>query len=184
MSDGVLPSSFALLVERKVVGHVLIDLTQGQLFVPCVLDGHRNQCGVRIRRPDHLEKFLLAGNGQPAQVCSTKAGWRWKELPLVGAVSRLNVGRAVVPGQVRRGVDAGAVQPQVRVRGWRRVVPEAVAGRMRRRPLRVMVVQVLLINTVVVAVDCHVQDLLCVVVLNGTALLVRRLMPKSVHNPR
>lgn len=148
-----------------------------------VLDGHRYQRRVGVRRPDHLEEFLLAGDGQPAQVCPAEAGGRRQELPLVGAVSRLDVGRAVVPGEVGRGIDARSVQPQVRVGGRRRVLSEAVTGGVCGRPLRVVVVEVLLVHTVVVAVHGHVQELLSAVVLNRAGLLVGWLVSKSVHNP-
>ena len=181
--DRVLPSSLALLIEREVVSHVLIDLTQSQLFVLGVLYGHGDQRRVGIRRSDHLEELLLARDGQPAQIRAAEPGGRRQELPLVRPVSGLDVGRAVVSGQVRRRVDAGSVQPQVRVRRRWGVLSEAVAGGVRRRPLRVMVVQVLLVHPVVVAVDGHVQELLSAVVLNRAGLLVGWLVSKSVHNP-
>lgn len=187
MSDGILPPGFALLVKREVVGHVLVDLAESQLLVLCVLYGHGYERRVGVRRSDHLKKFLLAGYGQPAQVRATEAGRRRQKLPLVRPVSRLNVGRAVVAGQVRRGVDARSVEPQVGVGGGRRVLAQAVAGRVRRRrrPRRVVVVvvEVLLVHAVVVAVHGHVQELLRAVVLNRVALLVRCLVSKSVHNP-
>lgn len=66
--DGVLPAGFALLVEGEVVGHVLVDLAQGQLLLVRVLDGHGDERGVGVGRPHQLQQLLLAGDGQPAQV--------------------------------------------------------------------------------------------------------------------
>ena len=73
MSDRVLPAGFALLIKGEVVGHVLINLTQGQLLLVRVLDGHGDERGVRVRRPHQLQQLLLAGDGQPAQVGPSKA---------------------------------------------------------------------------------------------------------------
>lgn len=48
----------------------------------------------------------------------------------------------------------------------------------------VVMVEVLLVHAEVgVAVHGHVQDVLRVVVLEGTGLLARRLLPERVHNP-
>lgn len=183
MSDRVLPPSFALLIKRKVVSHVLINLTQSQLLVLCALDGHGYQGRVGVRRSDHLEELLLAGDGQPAQVGATEPGGSREELSLVRAVPGLHVGRAVVPREVRRGVDGRSIKPQVGVGGRGGVVTQTVAGGMGRRPLRV-VVKILLVHAVVVAVDGHVQELLGAVVLNGAGLVVGgRLVSKAVHNP-
>lgn len=68
MPDGVLPAGFALLIKREIVRHVLVNLTQGQLLFVRVLDGHGDESGVGVRRPDQLQQLLLAGDGQPAQV--------------------------------------------------------------------------------------------------------------------
>jgi len=152
VSDGVLPARFALVVEREVVGHVLIDLTQRQPPVRRPVDRHGDEGGVGVRRPDQLHQVLLRGQGEPAQLPSrTPGAGRTQVRPLHSVVLRDKGGSGVTRrprgGQVRRRVDPGAVEPQVRVRGGGGVVAQVVGGRRgalrtRQRRRRVVAVAV------------------------------------------
>ena len=51
MADGVLPASLALVVEGEVVGHVLVDLAEGEALVGRPVDGHSNERRVGVGRP-------------------------------------------------------------------------------------------------------------------------------------
>lgn len=135
MPDGVLPSRLALLVKREVFRHVLVDLAQGQLPLLRALDGHGDERGVGVGRPDQLQQLLLGADGEPAQVRRAEPGRAAEERPL-GAVGGRDEGRRVVRGG---GPDPWPVQPQVGVRGGR-VVLQAVPGSL--RALLVLVVPV------------------------------------------
>lgn len=156
MPDRVLPACFALLIKREIIGDVLINLAERQLLLMRVLDGHGDEGRVGVGRPHQLQQLLLAGDGQPAQVGPSEARRVGQELPL-RAVGGGDERRRAVSVQVGRGgVDAWAVEPQVRVRG-RRVIPEAVAGGSLRARQALLVVHA----AEVVAVDgCHVRGLL------------------------
>lgn len=50
VSNGVLPALLVLTVEREQVHDELVNLTKGQHFARRVLDRHRDQADVGIRR--------------------------------------------------------------------------------------------------------------------------------------
>lgn len=182
VSNWVLPSRLALFVKGKVFSDILVNLTQCQLLIRRVLNGHGNQGRVGIRWSDHLKKFLLAGYGQPSEVGPTETRGRRQVLPLICTISWRNVGRAVGAGQVGSGINARAVQPQVRVGWWRAILAKSIVCSVRRWPLR-MVMKILLVHAEVVAIHSHIQEFLRAVVLNWTWLLIRWLLSKCVHNP-
>lgn len=94
MADGVLPARFTLLVKGEILSHVLVDLTERQLLVAGVLDGHGDERRVGVRRANHFEKLLLAWQGQPAQLgCPKPSGGR-QELALARPVP---VSRSMAP---------------------------------------------------------------------------------------
>lgn len=134
MSDGVLPACFALVVKREVVSDVLVNLTQGQSPVRRSVDSHGDESRVRVRWPDQLHQVFLRGEREPAQLpTGTPSSSRTQVRPLHAVVLR-DKGRAGVAGragrsQVRRRVDAGAVEPEVRVWGGRGVIAQVVGGR-------------------------------------------------------
>lgn len=156
VSDRVLPAGFALLIKGEIISHILVDLTQCQLLLVRVLDGHGDERRVGVGRADQLQQLLLAGDGQPAEVGSSESRWVGYELPL-RAVGGWDEGRGVVAVQVRGGgVDPRPVEPQVRVWGGG-VVPDSVAGGSLRALEALLVVHA----AEVVAVDSgHVRGLL------------------------
>lgn len=152
MSDRILPASFTLVVEREVVSDILIYLTQGQPSVRCSVDSHGDQSGVGIRWPDQLHQVFLRGQREPAQLPSWTPGPSRAQIRPLHAVVLRDKGRARVArragsSQVWRCVDAGAVEPEVRVWGGGGVVAQVVGGRRgalwtRQRGRRVVTVTV------------------------------------------
>lgn len=82
--DRVLPSSFRALVEREVVGDVLVDLRKRKSLFRRVLDAHRDQSRVGIRRADKLEKLGLVLKAEPAQIARTifRSARNWSDCTL------------------------------------------------------------------------------------------------------
>lgn len=152
MSDGILPACFTLVVEGKVVGNILVNLTQSQSLVWCSVDSHGNKSRVGVRRPDQLHQVFLGGQREPAQLSSWAPSCSWAQVRPLHAVVLGNKGRAWVTrrgggGQVRRCVDPGAVEPEVRVWGGGGVVAQVVGGwsgalRTRQRGRRVIAITV------------------------------------------
>lgn len=152
MSDGILPTRFTLVVEREVVGDVLVNLTQCQSPVGRSVDGHGNESGVRVRGSDQLHQVFLRGQREPAQFPSRAPGCCWTQVrPLHAVVLRdkggARVTRRTRGSQVRRGVDPRAVEPEVRVWRGSGVVAQVVGGRSgalrtRQRGRRVVAVAV------------------------------------------
>lgn len=97
---GILPASFAFVVEREVVSHVLVDLAQSQPLVRCPVDGHGNEGRVGVRWSHQLHELLLGREGKPAKVSSSQAVHIRQELPL-HPVGLRNEGTGVGSWQVR-----------------------------------------------------------------------------------
>lgn len=112
--DGILPASFAFVVEREVVGHVLVDLAQSQPLVRCPVDGHGNEGRVGVRRSHQLHELLLGWEGKPAKVSSSQAVHVGQELPL-HPVGLRDEGAAAGSWQVRWRCDGRSIQPEVRI---------------------------------------------------------------------
>jgi len=71
VSDRILPSSFRALVKREIVSDVLVNLRKRESLVRRVLDAHRDQSRVRIRRADELEKLCLVLKTEPRKITKT-----------------------------------------------------------------------------------------------------------------
>lgn len=110
---GILPASFAFVVEREVVGHVLVDLAQRQPLVRGPVDGHGNEGRVGVRGSHQLHELLLGREGKPAKVSSPQAVHVGQELPLHPV--RLRDEGAGVGSRQKRWWwgDGRSVQPEV-----------------------------------------------------------------------
>lgn len=116
VTDGVLPASFAFVVEGEVVSNILVDLTECQPLFWCSVDGHGNEGRIGIRWPDQLHQLLLRRHREPAHFIPGQAMHAWQELPL-HSICRWDVWSAIGSRKVRWRIDGRSIQPQVRVRG-------------------------------------------------------------------
>ena len=66
VSDRILPTRLAALVEREVIGDVMIYATESDLLVGRALDGHSDEGRIRVRWSDEFVEVVMSSEGQPA----------------------------------------------------------------------------------------------------------------------
>lgn len=111
VTNGVLPASLALVVEREVLRYVLIDLTERKPSVWGAVYCHGYQSWVRIWRSDKLHQVFLRRQREPAK--GPFCAWHWS-CPEIGSLHAVGLRPS---SDVGRSIQPRVTEPQVRVGG-------------------------------------------------------------------